>query len=328
MEFQRFFSCLFVILMGFLYSSQAHNFYVGGKDGWVTTPSENFNHWAEKNRFQVNDSLVFKYKKGSDSVLVVSKEDYYSCNTKNPIKILDGGDSVFKFDRSGPFFFISGKDGNCAKGQKLIVVVLAVRHKNPPSTPSPVTQPPKSSPPPAQPPSVPSPIAQPPKTQPPSSAPSPATHPPKSQTPTSSPTPSPIANPPKSSSPSPSPIANPPKTSSPSPSPIANPPKTSSPSPSPIAYPPKSSSPSPSPIAHPPKTSSPSPSPVSSPPTSMVSPAPEPAAAADSPSNSTTSDVTAPAPVPSSSPALITYSSIGFVFVSVILGSLFVGGSF
>ncbi|XP_059625380.1 early nodulin-like protein 18 [Cornus florida] len=47
---------------------------------------------------------------------------------------MDDGDSVFKFDRSGPFFFISGNKENCQKGQKLIVVVLAVRnhHKSPP----------------------------------------------------------------------------------------------------------------------------------------------------------------------------------------------------
>lgn len=38
-------------------SSEGYDFYVGGQDGWVQSPSENFNHWAERNRFQVNDSL-------------------------------------------------------------------------------------------------------------------------------------------------------------------------------------------------------------------------------------------------------------------------------
>jgi hypothetical protein len=46
-----------IIVMGSLSSSQAHKFLVGGKDGWVLNPSENYNHWAERNRFKVNDTL-------------------------------------------------------------------------------------------------------------------------------------------------------------------------------------------------------------------------------------------------------------------------------
>ncbi|XP_077224703.1 uncharacterized protein LOC143858006 isoform X1 [Tasmannia lanceolata] len=53
-----------IILMG-LMTTEAYNFYVWGGGGWALNPSENFNHWAERNRFQVNDSLVFKNKKGS-----------------------------------------------------------------------------------------------------------------------------------------------------------------------------------------------------------------------------------------------------------------------
>lgn len=83
----------------------------------------------------------FRYNNGTDSVLVVSKDDYFSCNTKNPILSLQDGDSVFKFDRSGPFFFISGNADLCQKGQKLIVVVLAVRHNHPHHAPSPSSSP-------------------------------------------------------------------------------------------------------------------------------------------------------------------------------------------
>ncbi|XP_059452574.1 early nodulin-like protein 3 [Corylus avellana] len=138
---KRVLGVLFVILMGFLSTSQAYKFFVGGKDGWVLDPSESYSHWAERNRFQVNDTLVFKYKKGSDSVLVVTEEHYHACNTTSPTQSLADGDSIFKFGRSGPFFFISSK--NCQKGQKLIVVVLAVRnktHHSPPPSPSPVPE--------------------------------------------------------------------------------------------------------------------------------------------------------------------------------------------
>ncbi|KAL9322447.1 hypothetical protein ACSQ67_010500 [Phaseolus vulgaris] len=118
-------------------------FQVGGKDGWVLNPSQDYTHWAQRNRFQVNDTLFFKYRSGSDSVLVVKKEDYDSCNTNNAIQEMDGGDSKFTFVKSGPFFFISGNAQNCQRGQKLTVVVLAVRQNkhthslSPSATPSP-----------------------------------------------------------------------------------------------------------------------------------------------------------------------------------------------
>lgn len=95
----------------------------------------------------------FKYKKGSDSVAVVTKEDYDACNPKNPIHIMDSGDSTFKFDRSGPFFFISSNVENCQHGQKLIVVVLAVihhQHHHSNQSPSPSAPPSSPVPPPAE----------------------------------------------------------------------------------------------------------------------------------------------------------------------------------
>ncbi|GFP92087.1 early nodulin-like protein 2 [Phtheirospermum japonicum] len=119
--------------MGVLCSSNAHRFYVGGDDGWTLHPSRNYNHWAEKYRFLINDELVFKYKKGHDSVLVVNRNDYSKCNKENPMKALKSGDSsssIFKLEKSGPFFFISGHDQNCEKGQKLDIIVLSPRHHN------------------------------------------------------------------------------------------------------------------------------------------------------------------------------------------------------
>ncbi|XP_038902598.1 early nodulin-like protein 1 [Benincasa hispida] len=138
-------------------SCEGRKFYVGGKEGWGLNPSESFNHWAERNRFQVNDTLYFKYKEEKDSVLVVSKEDYFSCNTKNPvISLKDNGESIFKFGHSGPFYFISGNADSCQKGQKLIVVVLALTHNKhhhsqpPHSSSSPVATPSQSQSPPAE----------------------------------------------------------------------------------------------------------------------------------------------------------------------------------
>ncbi|XP_050207958.1 early nodulin-like protein 3 [Mercurialis annua] len=129
-----------IFLLGFVFGScNAYKFYVGGRNGWVLNPSQNYTQWAHINRFQVNDTLFFKYKKGSDSVLLVNKEDFNSCNTKNPIQSLTDGDSIFTVDHSGPFYFISGNSDNCNKGQKLHIIVMAKRLK-----PSPVPTDPQS----------------------------------------------------------------------------------------------------------------------------------------------------------------------------------------
>ncbi|EPS70853.1 hypothetical protein M569_03912 [Genlisea aurea] len=133
----------FYLFITLLSIAHAYRFRVGGSRGvWKPEPSEDYNHWAGRMRFQVNDTLVFKYKKGEDSVLHVTAEDYQKCSVKKPIARSADGNSVFKFDRSGPFYFIGGKAYNCNHGQKLIAVVLAVRNHRPPSpTPSPALSP-------------------------------------------------------------------------------------------------------------------------------------------------------------------------------------------
>ncbi|CAO2814721.1 unnamed protein product [Amaranthus hypochondriacus] len=147
---QIFFCSVFALLMLFSNLCHGNNFSVGGRDGWVLNPSESYSHWAERNRFQVNDTLIFKFKKGNDSVLLVTKENYNTCNVQNPIESLTEEDSQFKFQRSGLHYFISGNLDHCNKGQKLIIWVLAVRPKKSPPAPAPhptLSPPPSASPP-------------------------------------------------------------------------------------------------------------------------------------------------------------------------------------
>ncbi|KAL5227856.1 hypothetical protein ABZP36_016121 [Zizania latifolia] len=118
-------------------SSEAYVFYAGGRDGWVVDPAESYNHWAERNRFQVNDTIVFMHDdEVSSSVLQVTEPDFDACSTSNPVRQLENdvaaGRSVFRFDRSGHFFFVSGDDDRCQKGQKLYIIVMAVRPTNKP----------------------------------------------------------------------------------------------------------------------------------------------------------------------------------------------------
>ncbi|XP_075477346.1 early nodulin-like protein 21, partial [Primulina tabacum] len=83
---------------------------------------ETYNEWAAQNRFQIGDTLHFKYQ--NDSVLVVSSADYLNWNTANPISEFKDGSSVFQFDRSGFYYFMSGKPGHFNSGQRLIVRVM------------------------------------------------------------------------------------------------------------------------------------------------------------------------------------------------------------
>ncbi|CAH8388624.1 unnamed protein product [Eruca vesicaria subsp. sativa] len=130
---------MIVILMGLEYAiglSNGYKFNVGGRDGWILASSEDYSHWSHRNRFQVNDTLYFKYAKGKDSVLEVSEEEYNTCNTTNPITSL--GESLFVLSRSGSFFFISGDSEKCLKGQKLAVKVMStIHHSHSPRQPSP-----------------------------------------------------------------------------------------------------------------------------------------------------------------------------------------------
>ncbi|KAG2317639.1 hypothetical protein Bca4012_068545 [Brassica carinata] len=95
-----------------------------------------FNQWASHNRFKVGDTIRFKYKK--DSVLVVSEDEYKQCKATKPQLYSNNQDTVFKLDRPGLFYFISGVSGHCEKGQKMIIKVIETES-------SPDSPPPSSS---------------------------------------------------------------------------------------------------------------------------------------------------------------------------------------
>ncbi|KAJ4980477.1 hypothetical protein NE237_031314 [Protea cynaroides] len=108
----------------------ATEFPVGGNNGWSVPADPNvntYNQWAESKRFQIGDSLLFVYPADKDSVLQVKKEDYDSCNSTSPIASFKDGNTAFKFDKNGPYYFISGVPENCKKNEKIVVVVMADR---------------------------------------------------------------------------------------------------------------------------------------------------------------------------------------------------------
>ncbi|XP_075487757.1 early nodulin-like protein 9 [Primulina tabacum] len=121
--------------------NDAFEFKVGGSKGTWAAPadpnSSEYNQWAERNRFQIGDSLLFVYAADQDSVLQVNKDDYTNCNIASPIAKNNDGHTVIKLDQSGPHYFISGVDDNCHKNEKLVVVVMADRSNRSPPSPAP-----------------------------------------------------------------------------------------------------------------------------------------------------------------------------------------------
>ncbi|KAK9078837.1 hypothetical protein SSX86_002895 [Deinandra increscens subsp. villosa] len=135
--------CLFSFSMSFV-AHEATEFVVGGKEkSWAIPTSANvLNEWAEKERFKVGDVLVFKYDSKTDSVLEVEEGDYKKCIKTKPIHEHHDGNTAVKINESGTFYFISGVDGHCEKGEKLEVKVLSHKHSSPPPKDSPVMFPP------------------------------------------------------------------------------------------------------------------------------------------------------------------------------------------
>ncbi|CAH8302164.1 unnamed protein product [Eruca vesicaria subsp. sativa] len=142
---------LVTILVSFyMFSScvSSTEFEVGGEDGWIVPESNKthgdiFNQWASHNRFKVDDTIRFKYKK--DSVLVVSEDEYKKCKATKPQFYSNNDDTLFKLDRPGLFYFISGVSGHCEKGQKMIIKVMET--ESTPDSPSPSSPSSSSSPP-------------------------------------------------------------------------------------------------------------------------------------------------------------------------------------
>ncbi|OIW18631.1 hypothetical protein TanjilG_13383 [Lupinus angustifolius] len=109
---------------------EGFDFVVGGnKDSWkvpLQSP-DSLNHWAETQRFRIGDTLVFKYNNSTESVHLVNEEDYLACKTLGNHTIFNDGHSKFHLMESGSFHFISGSQGHCQMGLKLVVVVMSPR---------------------------------------------------------------------------------------------------------------------------------------------------------------------------------------------------------
>ncbi|KAF8765533.1 hypothetical protein HU200_008465 [Digitaria exilis] len=82
-------------------AASATQFRVGGQKGWTVPDAgfEPYNTWAGRLRFQIGDQLL-------------EPAAYNACNTSSYVNKFDDGNTVFTFDHSGPFFFISGNESS------------------------------------------------------------------------------------------------------------------------------------------------------------------------------------------------------------------------
>ncbi|KAJ1696699.1 hypothetical protein LUZ63_005211 [Rhynchospora breviuscula] len=122
-------------------SGEATLFEVGGSNGslwtWRVPSNEDFyRSWANSTDFAVGDTIHFRYK--NDSVLVVSQNDFETCNGSNPIITYFGENTYYMFDLPGAYYFISGELEHCAQGQKLAIhVTSSATLESPPPAPIP-----------------------------------------------------------------------------------------------------------------------------------------------------------------------------------------------
>ncbi|KAK9947544.1 hypothetical protein M0R45_003163 [Rubus argutus] len=113
---------------------------VGDDMGWMIPPSPDYYaSWAAKYYFVENDTLVFNFEEGVHDITVLTKEDFNTCNTTNPLFQTPDPGTVTDLS-SDTIYFTCSFAGHCAKGQK-----VAVYFASAPLPPSPGPSPSESA---------------------------------------------------------------------------------------------------------------------------------------------------------------------------------------
>ncbi|CAM0946011.1 unnamed protein product [Alopecurus aequalis] len=103
---------LAVAAMAVLSTASAATYNVGEPSGaWDL--STDYGNWVSSKKFLPNDQVVFKYSPQAHDVLEVSKADYDSCNTANPITTFNSGNDIITLTTTGTRYFICGFPGHC-----------------------------------------------------------------------------------------------------------------------------------------------------------------------------------------------------------------------
>ncbi|KAL6838475.1 hypothetical protein ACP4OV_031720 [Aristida adscensionis] len=84
-----------------------------GEPGGSWDLQTNYANWASSKRFHPGDQIVFKYSPQSHDVLEVSKADFESCKTGNPIATHNSGNDSIALTSVGTRYFICGFPNHC-----------------------------------------------------------------------------------------------------------------------------------------------------------------------------------------------------------------------
>ncbi|KAG4173071.1 hypothetical protein ERO13_A11G035033v2 [Gossypium hirsutum] len=108
----------FSFLIIHFYTVICAKYEVNGDNGWIVPKHDNrtYNNWASTNRFIVNDTI---------------RKEYDKCQTSHPQFFSNNGDTDYKLDQPGLFYFLSRATRHCQRGQKMIVKVLGLPPENP-----------------------------------------------------------------------------------------------------------------------------------------------------------------------------------------------------
>ncbi|XP_028794183.1 blue copper protein [Neltuma alba] len=133
------FALLLLSIATLLHGSSAQTRYVvGGNTGWTVPPggASTYSNWASNQKFKQGDTLVFSFTTGQHDVAKVTKAAFDSCNTTNPISILNNGPASVKLNESGEHYYICTVGPHCSLGQKLAVNV-SKQASSPSASPAP-----------------------------------------------------------------------------------------------------------------------------------------------------------------------------------------------
>ncbi|KAM5580380.1 early nodulin-like protein 1 [Rosa sericea] len=104
--------------------TEAERYRVGGDLGWTIPPggAATYASWASKHTFKADkDTLVFDFKAGENDLTIVTKENFDTCNTKDPLYQFKSPGVLVGASMSGTFYFTCSFAGHCAKGQKVAI---------------------------------------------------------------------------------------------------------------------------------------------------------------------------------------------------------------
>ncbi|KAB2618608.1 stellacyanin-like [Pyrus ussuriensis x Pyrus communis] len=117
--------CFLLVAVALFNGAAADNYTVGDDLEWTIPPAGSvaYSTWANTKRFQINDTIVFKWS-GSHTVAEVSKADYENCSNSNPLAFYDSSPASITLTSNVTRYFICTVGNHCSDlGQKVTIKI-------------------------------------------------------------------------------------------------------------------------------------------------------------------------------------------------------------